>query len=63
MEHPHGKRLLKWRPDWPMSVVRARSANDNRRSRGRSANAMAIMLGCAVALAALVVALHSTFGF
>lgn len=63
MADAHGKRSLKWTPDWPVSIVCARSANDNLRTPGPSANTTRIMLGCAGALAALLVAFHSTFGF
>ena len=63
MADAHGKRMLKWNPNWPVSIPRARPANDNLPTGRRSANAIRIMLGCAVALAGALVAFHSTFGF
>jgi hypothetical protein len=57
------KRMLKWTPDWPLSPLRTRSANDHLPTGKRSANAICIVLMSAVELAAVLVAFHSTLGF
>jgi hypothetical protein len=63
MADAYEKRRLKWTPDWPLSILRERSANDNLPTRNRSAKTMSIVLGCAVALAVLLMAFQSSFWF
>jgi hypothetical protein len=62
MAHAHGKRKLKWTPDWPFALLRP-SAHDNLPARTQGGRTVDIAFGSATVVALALAAFHSAFGF
>jgi hypothetical protein len=59
MPDAHGRRRLKWVPEWPM-LSRARATSDNP---SPSVGMQLLVFGCAIALLCLLIEFHSALEF
>jgi len=59
MPDAHGRRSLKWTPEWPMTA-HARAASDNP---SPSVQLKLVVFGCAIAFLWLLIEFHSALKF
>lgn len=62
MRDAHDPRRLKWALDWPVTLPRSSSGNNNLPNRSSLETALGV-LGGAIVLLLVLVSFHSAFGF
>jgi hypothetical protein len=63
MQDAYGPSRLKWALEWPVTMPRSPSVNDDLSVSIPNVKIEFAVLGCAIALGLVIITFHSVFGF